>query len=508
MQMTRDLTSAEMRAIEENSEYLGVSRLQLMENAGKAVADRVRQRASPGARVAIYAGTGGNGGDGFVAARHLSSMGFKVTVILVGRSSEIRHESTLKNWNTLRRMLSSVNMVEASDSASVPRVEADVVIDALLGTGTKGAPREPILTAIRTINSLDSLKVAVDLPSGLDADTGYPMGEAVTADLTITFHRPKVGFARADKRVLGELMIEEIGIPVEAETYAGPGDVLKVRKPRPPDSHKGDFGRLLVVGGSETYFGAPAFVALSALRVGVDLVYVAAPYDAAMAVSSYSPDIITIKLRGERLSESHLPILESALSKVDAVVIGPGLGLDEETSRAIIGYFQLEEASKKPTVVDADALKISAKIGDWSLKQSVLTPHAGEFAILRGKQPADDLGERSSQVKEAALERHATILLKGPVDVISDGNLVRLNRTGNPGMTVGGTGDVLSGIVGGLLAHGFGTLDSAVAGAFVNGAAGDLAVKEKGYHITASDLIAYIPAVLDRPSIHEEARGW
>ncbi len=506
--MTRDLTSAEMRAIEDNSEYLGVSRLQLMENAGKAVADRIRQRAHPGAKVAIYAGTGGNGGDGFVAARHLSSMGFKVTVVLVGRSSDIRHESTLKNWHALQRMVSSVKIVEASDSTSVPSAEGDVVIDALLGTGTVGAPREPILSAIRVINSLDSLKVAIDLPSGLDADTGLPMGEAVTADLTITFHRSKIGFGRTDKRILGELMVEGIGIPVEAETYAGPGDVLKVRKPRPPDSHKGDFGRLLVVGGSETYFGAPAFVALSALRVGVDLVYVAAPHDAAMAVSSYSPDIITIKLKGERLSEGHLPTIESALSKVDAVVIGPGLGLDDETVRAVTGYFQLEQALKKPTVVDADALKISAKIRHWRLERSVLTPHAGEFAILTGKHPADDMEERSSQVRKAAFEKHATVLLKGPVDVISDGDLVRLNRTHNPGMTVGGTGDVLSGVVGGLVAHGFGTLDSAVAGAFVNGAAGDLAVKEKGYHITASDLIGYIPAVLDRPSIHEEVRGW
>jgi len=500
------ITSREMHALEVNSEYFGVSRLQLMENAGRSVAGEIFSRFSADkTRVAVFCGTGGNGGDGFVAARHLISRGFRVEIILAGSSNDIVDEAALKNWQALQSLKDFIVVHEVFDSSLVPDVEAEVVVDALLGIGLKGSLRPPILHLVRKINQMKAFRVAVDIPTGIDSDTGEVLGEAVKANLTVTFHRAKPGLTKAKKHT-GELIVKDIGLPSEFERFAGPGDVSLVVKPRPLDAHKGDFGRLLVIGGSEVFSGAPTLVALAALRTGVDLTYIAAPQKTAIAISSMSPNLITLKLEGEHLNPRNTPVIKRHLETVNAVVMGPGLGLHKETEDAVDEIVEMIEEKGIPLLLDADGLKAFAKHKRKVKFPLVLTPHAGEYQILTERRPPAELKKRAEEVQKTAHDLNAVILLKGNVDVISDGEHVKLNFTGNPGMTVGGTGDTLSGIVGAFLAQGANPFEASVAGAFINGAAGDFVQSEKGYHMVPTDIIDWIPRVMDDPMSHLKVR--
>ena len=287
--------------------------------------------------------------------------------------------------------------------------------------------------------------------------------------------------------------------------YASLADVRAVLPKRRPEAHKGDFGRLLVVGGSSRYTGAPALLGLAALRSGVDLVTIAAPAEAAKIISSFSPDLITVKLPCEDLEPASLALVGEELKRCEAVAIGSGLGTLPQTHDAVIGLAKTlaEKFPRLPALFDADGLKAVAS--ERSLLKNpkwVLTPHAREFELLTGSDLPTDVKGRVDHVALAAKELSCVILLKSHVDVIAspDGEVV-LNRTGNPGMTVGGTGDVLAGIVGAFLAQGVEPFKAALAGAFVSGRAGDLCLKEKGYEFVASDVIEKLPEVF------REARG-
>jgi hydroxyethylthiazole kinase-like uncharacterized protein yjeF len=499
------ITSTEMRALELNAEYFGVSRLQLMENAGHNVTLEIASRFKLDKSVAIFCGLGGNGGDGFVAARYLSSKGFKVKVILAGKANQIVHKEALENWKALQFLKESIPIHEVYDSSLIPEVNAEIVIDALLGTGTKGRLRPPILQLVEKINAINAFRVAVDVPTGIDADTGEVLGKAVKVNLTITFHKKKKGLENA-KDYVGELVVKDIGLPKEFENLAGPGDVLFVTKPRPPKSHKGDFGRLLVIGGSETFSGAPALVALAALRAGVDLTYVAAPAKTAYAISSMSPNLITVKLDGKHLNVGNISALKRYIKIANAVVLGPGLGLHTETREFVKAIVEAVEGAGKPLLLDADGLKAFAEFKRSLNVPLVLTPHSGEYALLTGEKLPENFNERVEVVQRTAAELAAVILLKGAVDMISEGKSFKLNFTGNAGMTVGGTGDVLSGVVGAFLAQQIDPFEAAVAGAFVNGAAGDFVFEEKGYHMVSTDLLEWVPHVLKDPMSHLKVR--
>lgn len=503
--MSEVMTSREMRALETNSEYFGVSRLLLMENAGHCVACQIASRFKPTKTVAVYCGLGGNGGDGFVAARHLSSMGFPVTIVLAGKAEDISDKAALENWKALDFLKEAIRVYEVYDSSMIPELDAEIIIDALLGTGTKGTLRPPILQLVRHINRTKAFRVAVDIPTGIDADTGRVLGEAVKADLTVTFYKSKKGLEKA-KKYVGELTVKGIGLPKQFETYAGPGDVLAIMKPRAAESHKGDFGRLLVIGGNETFSGAPTLVAQAALRTGVDLAYLAAPEKTAYAISSLSPDLITLKLAGNHLKSSNVSELRGYIENCNAVAMGPGLGLHEETCEAVKAIVQAVERAGKPLLLDADGLKAFAAFKRKLKVPLVLTPHAGEYKILTGKELPGSLAQKVVEVQKTAATLDAVILLKGRVDIISDAKRTKLNFTGNPGMTVGGTGDVLSGVVGAFLAQLNDPFEAAVAGAFANGAAGDFVFHEKGAHMVASDLLDWIPHVLDDPMDHLKVR--
>lgn len=492
----------ETMILDRNSEYLGVSTLQLMENAGRSIAEEITARFGKGSEIVIYGGTGRNGGDGMVAGRHLAARGFKVIYRLVGEESAISDASALCNWNVLKVMTSTVKIEKYPDSSSLSEVNSDVIVDALLGTGVRGKLRQPIMRAVQVINASGGFKLAVDVPTGIDSDSGDNLGEAVRANLTVTLHSMKKGLLKA-KKFCGEINVADIGIPPEAAIFAGPGDVDAIRMRRSLEAHKGEFGRLLVVGGSEIFTGAPTLVAMAAYRTGTDLVFVAAPEKTAQAISSMSPNMITIKLPGENFAVAHVRLLREHLEKASVIAIGPGLGLNKQTISAVRKIVALAIQRKKPLLLDADGLKalgvIRKRIFDGT---TVVTPHAGEFQAITGKAPSRDLKLRSDEVRELASKSGAAVLLKGHIDIVSDGMRVKLNRTGNPGMTVGGTGDVLSGIVAGLMAQGVEAFRAAVAGAFINGAAGDLAEEKLGDHLTPTDLLEYIPTLLNDPMCH------
>ncbi len=500
------ISSRGMRALEVNAEYYGISLIQLMENAGRNVAEEINLRFPDERKISVFCGLGGNGGDGFVAARHLLDEGYSVTVILAGKGRDISHEAALKNWSVLQSLKGKVEMIEVTDSSALPQVSADVVIDALLGTGTKGQLKPPIAQMVDYINSLSAFKIAADVPTGIESDTGEVLGSAIKADLTITFHREKIGLKEA-KKYVGELVVKDIGLPKELEHFVGPGDVYLAKKPRSSTAHKGDFGRLLVIGGSEVYSGAPTLVSLGALRTGVDLVYLAAPAKVAYTISSMSPDLITIKLDGNNLNPDNIETLKPYLNMVDAVALGPGMGLNPETKDFVKQCIAEVEAAGKPLLLDADGLKAFAKYKRPLKVPLVLTPHAGEYAILTGETLPENQEERITSIQKTAKKLNAVVLVKGKVDIICSAERFKLNFTGNPGMTVGGTGDVLSGIVGGLLAQYVDQFEATVAGAFVNGAAGDFVANELGFHMVATDIIDWIPQLLDDPMSHLKVRN-
>ncbi len=506
MPMTQTISSQEMRTLETNAEYYGISLLQLMENAGQNIATVIEKHFKKDQRIVFFCGLGGNGGDGFVAARHLLALGFsRIAVVLVGRGKDIAHPAAAANWAVLQSLSESIPIRELTDVGEVPNVEVDIVVDALLGTGTKGKMHMPITQFIDHINGLKAVKIAVDVPTGIESDTGAVLGTAVKADLTITFHKAKQGLAAA-KGYVGKLIIADIGLPQEFEGFTGPGDVVQVTKARTLTAHKGDFGKALFVGGSEVFSGAPALMSMAALRLGVDIAYTAAPEKTAHDIAAMSPDLIAIKLEGSHLNEGNVTALKEYLGLVDAVVVGPGAGLHEETKAFMKAFVASVEAAGKALLLDADGLKAFADFKRPLKVPVVFTQHAGEFAILTGKPLPEDLDGKISVVKQAAAELKATILVKGKVDIISDGTRVKLNFTGNPGMTVGGTGDVLSGVVGALLAQKVDPFEAACAGAFINGAAGDFVASKLGYHMVATDLFEFLPQVLSDPMSHLKVR--
>ena len=488
--MIGHITSEEMAALDENCKFYGLIPIQLMENAGANVANEIKKRfTSKGTSVTIVAGKGNNGGDAFAAARHLD--GFDVKIVLLGRSKDLRTEETSGNMRILKE--NSFDIAEITDSSELKTLYgSEVIIDAIFGTGIRGKIREPEATAIDLINDANAFVVAVDIPSGLDPDTG-DAEKAVRADLTVTFHSAKRGLLNA-KEYVGELVVADIGIPDGMERLAGPGDVRIVAK-RKASSHKGDNGRVLIVGGGP-FFGAPTLAALAALHAGADWVTIAAPKSVSSIIASISPNLIVQPLSSEILVEKDVPVVSNLIKRHDVVVIGMGLGAEEATKKAV---GMIIEAAKN-VVVDADGLYgLQLPLKD---KHVIMTPHAGELSKIGGMEgrvevpPEANSEERIEFVKEFSKLNKVVTLMKGPTDIISDGVRVKLTRKGNAGMTVGGTGDVLAGITGAFFAIASDPFKAATAAAFVNGAAGDIAFADKWYGLLATDVMENIPRVM------------
>jgi len=498
------ITTDRMAAVDANAAALGVPRKQLMESSGNAVAGEVRALADPGASVELLCGRGNNGGDAFVAARFLSA--YDVTVRLLGRPESIRTEIARENWDALGS--AEIPTETVTDAADLALDDPDVIVDAMLGSGITGALREPERTAARLANGSDAAVVAIDVPSGIDADTGAPSGidadtgapsgsgagsggpaesddadaVRVEADRVVTFHDEKPGLAALDAAVT----VADIGIPAAAERFTGPGDLLGIA--RDPDSHKGENGEVLVIGGGP-YTGAPSLSARSALRTGADLVRVACPETVAGTVQGYSADLIVRGLPGDRIGPAHVDRALELAAGNDVVVVGPGLG-DGDGTREFVRRFLSRYDGR--AVVDADALRVVPDVDTDA--ELICTPHQGELVGMGGETAADP-DERAALVRSFADEIGHTLLVKGAKDVVSDGDAVRLNRTGNPGMTVGGTGDVLAGAVGALAAV-TDPFHAAAVGAYVNGLAGDAAADAMGTGLVATDLPDRLPEAM------------
>ncbi|ADY01788.1 carbohydrate kinase, YjeF related protein [Vulcanisaeta moutnovskia 768-28] len=503
------ITTLEMRVIDRNAAYMGVDRHILMENAGRSVATTVIERYPKVRRILVVAGLGDNGGDGIVAAKYLHSWGREVKVVLLGRISDAREELVVDNLGILRGL--NIEIMEAPTPYDLLAYQdifhpwAEVIIDAIIGTGIKGVLREPQATAIELINKSSAYKVAVDIPSGLDPDTGEVRDIAVKAHVTVTMHRPKVGLIKEGvSQYVGDLVIADIGIPEEIEHIIGPGDLYYLGYARKPDSKKGDNGRVLFIGGSREFTGAIYLAAKASLRTGVDLSIVMAPRDVARDIRAHDPSIIAIPLDGDYLMLNHVDQIMEQVGKSHVIAIGPGLGLREETMKAVVELVSRAVDVGKKVVIDADAIKAIGELKrqDLITKNVIVTPHAGEFKWLTGIDVTKEgnTWSRALMVRDVVKSslRGGIVLLKGNVDVITDGQRYKVNFTGNPGMTVGGTGDVLTGVVSALMVKVQDSLEAAAIGAFITGLAGDLAAKDLGYHITPTDVIENIPKVFRR----------
>ena len=466
------IDAIEARVVDLNSEALGIPGSQLMENAGRLSAEFIMSLSKP-SKIVIICGTGNNGGDGAVIARYLDEAGWRVTLALVKLKSNTRTNTSSTN---IFKLSSSVTIIENAN----PEILAShpFIVDAMLGIGLKAAPREPYATWIRLINASKAKIISIDVPSGLGTEL------AVKPSITLSMHDSKSGM-NADNS--GQIEIIDIGIPKEAADFVGPGDMAHYPIPK-TKSHKGQNGHLLIIGGGP-YTGAPALSAFAAHSIGADLVTIATPESSASVIASYSPNFIVRPLPGKFLGPQHQAMIAEHIEAADAVLIGPGLGREPDTVEAVR---KLIACIDKPLVIDADGLFAMSSEEIFKVP-TVLTPHTREFGRMGGSQELDE-----ASVYNLAGKLNATIILKKSIDIISDGQHIKKNRTGNPGMSVGGTGDVLAGIVGALLSKGVKPFEAARMGALMSGHSGDLAFQKVGYSLTATDVIACIPTVLSR----------
>jgi hydroxyethylthiazole kinase-like uncharacterized protein yjeF len=484
--------AAEARRLDLNAEELGVPVERLMANAGKALARELVRHASRGEGILILCGKGNNGGDGLAAAAELSAQGCEVQVVLAEPAARITSRAALAHLQRLPKGSWTVWKGRADGAWK----ECAVVADCLLGSGLAGPPRPPYDALVRFANGrrkAGATVVSCDVPSGW----GTP--HAVAPDVTLALHRAQHGLA---KSLAGRVKVAPIGIPARAVDI-GFGDLAAGYPAVGHDSHKGDNGLVLVVAGSATLAGAPRYVTLGAYRSGADLVHVVAPPGLAPALRAWGPEAIVHETgRGDHLTPAMLPAIERLMDRCSALVLGPGLGGHLATLQACRQVLEAAADRGLPTVVDADGLDaLTDALLSRHGARMVLTPHAREFSDLAGRQAT-----RANVV--AFARRHGvTVLRKSSVDVVSDGTRTRECRRGHPTLTVGGTGDVLAGITGCLLAKGAAPFEAACAASYLLKAAGEVAASVRSYGATAADVAEAIPAVLARLEAHRQAKA-
>jgi ADP-dependent NAD(P)H-hydrate dehydratase / NAD(P)H-hydrate epimerase len=514
-------TADEMRRVDQRAiRELGIPGATLMENAGRGAAACI-QAALPdlglprrGARIAIVCGKGGNGGDGFVVARHLKRAGHRVQVFLLAQPAELRGDPALK-LREMERVGLRAQVVEDGTALARALPAAQLIVDAMLGTGARGLPAPAIAAAIEQVNASARPVVALDIPSGLSAEAIPAEGPVVQATLTTTFAGLKRGLVGGPGVGLaGRVVVVDIGVP-PAEVARGattfllePEDVRPHFPPRARDAHKGSYGHLLVVAGSVGKTGAAALAARGAMRAGAGLVTVATaasaqPVVAALLLEAMSEPLAETAAR--TLSLEALEPLRQLAERRDAVTLGPGLGLDEET-QALARRLAFECA--RPMVVDADALTALAGHLDHlrgAPAARCLTPHPGEMARMLGASVADVQRDRIATVRQFATAHETPVVLKGATSVIGlpDGTVL-MNPTGNPGMASGGTGDVLSGVLGAFLARGLEAGAALAAAVYLHGLAGDVAAERVGQEsLVAGDVVEALPEAFRRVGVRD-----
>lgn len=504
------VTSSIMQQIDREAiDAHGIPSLQLMENAGRSIAESVFDdflADIDNPRVAIFCGNGNNGGDGFVIGRHLLGSEVEVTIYFIGPPDKMTSNAR-DNFDRLTEL--GAELIEVTDFDILPEeLACDLIVDAIFGTGFAGKPRGMAADLIEYIVNQEIRVVAVDIPSGLNADSGQAEGEVVIADTTFTLAAPKLGLFLAPGRELaGDVELVPIGIPdgvidgfnlttalITAESVAG---MLPIRK---SDGHKSDFGRLLLVAGATGMTGAAELAARSTLRSGCGLARLACPKSLQPMLAGKLTEVMTHALpdvaKKGVLSMRALGEIRELVDQNDALVLGPGLGTHHETSELVR---RLVAGLSCPAVIDADGL--NALASDISIigkcdAPLVLTPHPGEYKRLCGEDAPLDILKRAEAVRKFATDHNVVLVLKGsPTLVAAPGSDCYLNPTGNDGMATAGSGDVLSGVIGSFLAQGMTPLSAALGGVYVHGLAGDLACRQltpRG--MIAGDIINHLPS--------------
>ena len=497
----QEVRSGDRRALEE----YGLSGEVLMENAGAGAARGICQTFPRALRIGILCGPGNNGGDGFVVARHLLEEGRSPEVVLTSSPESYRGDAA-RNLAILRSLEIPCRESSSMENRELRRFmeHQDLLVDALLGTGTSGAPRGEVLRLLEELASLSSVPLAaLDIPSGIHPDSGALLGPPVRAARTFTFLAPKTGlFVLPGAEYAGEILTVPIGVPPRkvlgtpaAACWLGE-DTRRVFPRRSPSMHKGDRSTLLILGGCPFYRGAPALTALGALKSGAGVVALGVPGDLASSCGSLLPEAVLEPLEGESLSPENIaPLLDRWKDRASCLVAGPGMGRSEESLEALR---MLWKEWEKPLLLDADALYALACRGEDLPRRenALLTPHEGEAARLLGIS-SEEVRQNRMEAAEMLAKRWGTVLLKGATTVISDGTFPFLTASGSPALAVPGSGDVLSGIIGNLLGSGLSPSKAAASGAWIHGMAGRIMEKTAGGEgVLASEIASAVPEVL------------
>jgi NAD(P)H-hydrate epimerase len=490
------LSAAQMRNIDRRAtERFSIPSIVLMENAALAVVDAIAEHYPHIDRAAIFCGSGANGGDGLAIARHLENRGVVPVIFLLGDRAKFKGDART-NFDICERL--GIPMYDVEDdveAALAHAADADLIIDAIFGTGLDRAPEGKYADVIRAIAELRLPVVAVDLPSGLDASSPEPFEPCIQAEVTVTFAAPKLCHVFDPAAMYcGEVIVADISIPeaaIEDENVqlavTATRDVAPLFTSRAASTHKGTYGHVAIVAGSAGRSGAAALAARGAMRTGAGLVTVVTDAETAKLVHNHSAESMTYS--GEDIA--------AFVNGKSAALIGPGLA-DNDSSYAEIR--ELVQAIEVPLVIDASALNAFAgniaKVG----KDRILTPHPGELARLIGRDTKWINANRIEAARNAARESLSIVVLKGHQTLIADPDgYVNVNPTGNPGMASGGMGDVLGGIIAALLARGVDAFEAAVAGVYLHGFAGDLLAEELGdAGLTAMDLAERLPVAMKR----------
>ncbi|MEO0272447.1 MAG: NAD(P)H-hydrate dehydratase [candidate division WOR-3 bacterium] len=480
------LTPGQMRQADELTvKKIGVNSFQLMENAGKSLAEEIINRFNKTLsekRIAVFCGKGNNGGDGFVAARYLAKIAELTKVFILAKESEYKGDAA-EALTKLKEC--GVNPIDAFDFLKSEE-EFDIYIDAIFGTGFKGELEGIFYEVINKLNEKEGFKVSCDIPSGVNGETGEVANVAFKAHLTCTFAFPKTGLLLYPGRhFAGEIKICNIGIPeniVESNTYLlEKRDIKQTLPAYLGNEHKGSCGKVLIVAGSREYTGAAYLTAEACVNSGAGLTYLLVPDEIRPIMQSKLNEVIVISYKNYRDFEKQLQ------RDYNAIIFGPGLGRNSFTIKA------LKTILNRPTtmVIDADGIWALSQIQALSLNNVIITPHPGEASFLIRNLKASEIDKNRINVSlNLANALKAVVVLKGAPTVISNGEKVYINPTGNPGMAVGGMGDVLSGIIGAFLPRMRNTLQAACAGVYIHGLAADLLVESETFEtITPTKVI-------------------
>ena len=524
------VTAAEMRQIDQDTiEGIGIPGIVLMETAGSAIVRAIEQHYPTSQRVGILVGKGNNGGDGLVIARQLAHAGRDVHLFLVSPPDSFTGEAET-NLQIAKRLTASFRNLQVAPkgglriatiltdtalTSDASIADCELLVDAIFGTGLRGTVRGSIATVIKTINNLSTPILSVDLPSGLDANTGHPLGTCVRAERTVTIGLPKRGLlVHPGAEFAGKLEVVDIGFPEQVVDAQG----IKVNwtttaqasqwvPPRPPASHKGTYGRVLVVAGSTGMTGAAALASEAALRVGAGLVTLATPRHLNPILEGLLPEVMTLPLpetdAGSLSVSATSTIFEFAEKTKSVLAMGPGLSQHPDTV-ALVHQLVRENREQKlgrRMVIDADglnALSQAPEVISLLDSEAVLTPHPGEMSRLTSTSVPNLEADRIGTAQQFAGEYNLTLVFKGAPTVtgLPNGD-VWINSTGNSGMATGGMGDVLTGMIAGLMAQGRSSETAAVLGVYIHGLAGDIAADALGMHgLIASDVLKAVPKTI------------